>query len=71
MDINQVFSLMMMIAGVIFIYFRLQLASKAVNFYSKFGMNVSVELYAKQFVFIGIMMIVVSFLSITGLINFL
>ncbi len=71
MDINQVFSLLMTITGVIFIYFRLPLASKAVSLYNKLGMSVSAELYAKQFVFIGTMMIVVSFLSITGLINFL
>lgn len=71
MDNNQALGLLVMSVGLIFIFFRLPLASKAVALYKKLGVDVSVELYAKQFVFIGVMMIVVSFLSITGLINFL
>jgi len=60
-----------MLAGVTFIYYRLPLASKAADIYNKLGINVSVELYAKQFVFIGILMIVVSILFITDLFHFL
>jgi len=71
LDANQIFGLFVMTTGIIFIYFRLPLANKAADLYSKLGMNVSVELYAKQFVFIGVMMVVVSFLSITGLLHIL
>jgi len=71
LDINQIFSWLLVAAGLVFFYYRLPLAAKAADIYSKLGMNVSVELYAKQFAFIGIMMVAVGFLSITGLIHFL
>ena len=57
------------IAGVLLIRFRMALAPRAANLYRKIGFDVPTELYAKQFSFIGIMMMLFGLLIITRLIG--
>ena len=62
-------SLLFIVLGVIFIKFRFPIGRKAAIVYKKIGIEVPEDLYAKQFVFIGILLMIVGFLGATGLIT--
>jgi hypothetical protein len=57
------------IGGVLLIRLRMFLAPRAANLYRKLGIEVPDELYAKQFTFIGVMMMLFGFLIVTRLIH--
>jgi hypothetical protein len=58
-------------AGVLLIVYRDEAGRHAAKIYRKFGIGVPDHLYAKQFLFIGILSIVFGFMVATGLISFL
>ncbi len=71
LDAQDLIGFAFIIAGVLLIRFRITLAPRAANLYRKMGFNVPTKLYAKQFTFIGIMMMLFGFLITTRLIHLL
>lgn len=71
LDAQDIIGLAFIIAGVLLIQFRMVLAPRAANLYRKLGIDVPPELYAKQFTFIGVMMMLFGFLTATRLVHFL
>lgn len=57
------------ILGVVLIKFKTPVGTKAANIYKKIGIDVPASLYTKQFVFIGVLLMIVGFLGATGLLN--
>jgi hypothetical protein len=55
------------VLGVVLIKFKAPVSHKAASFYKKFGIEVPELLYEKQFVFIGVLLMIVGFLGATGL----
>ena len=62
-------SLMFIVLGVAVIKLRAPIGHKASAFYKKFGIEVPEDLYAKQFAFVGVLLMVVGFLGATGLLS--
>jgi hypothetical protein len=58
-------------AGVLLIIYRDGAGRHAARIYRRFGIEVPDHLYAKQFLFIGVLSIVFGFMVATGLISFL
>ncbi|WP_455202161.1 hypothetical protein [Kaarinaea lacus] len=48
---------------------RAPIGQKAAELYKKIGIEVPDELYTKQFMFIGILLMIVGFLGATGLLS--
>jgi len=57
--------------GMVFVLARTQISRKAAAFYQKIGISVPPDRYARQFAFVGVLMMVVGFLTITGMIHLL
>ena len=68
---NELLGLVFLVVGFVFIKKKVAIAQKASVLYRKIGVDVPEDLYAKQFVFIGILLIVVGFLSATGMFDLL
>lgn len=66
-----VFGLLFIILGVVCIKFRAPIGHKAAVIYQKLGIDISEELYQKQFAFIGVLMMIVGFLGATGLLAYI
>ena len=64
-----VISLLFIVLGIVLIKLRLPIGRRAAILYKKIGIEVPEDLYAKQFVFIGILLMIVGFLGATGLIT--
>ncbi len=62
-------SLIFIILGVVMIKLRAPIGQKAAELYKKIGIEVPDELYTKQFMFIGILLMIVGFLGATGLLS--
>ena len=62
---------MFIVLGVLFVLLRHTIARSSVGLYRKIGIDVPVETYARQFLFIGVLLMVVGFLGVTGLLQFL
>ncbi|MGD8566717.1 MAG: hypothetical protein PVJ39_01335 [Gammaproteobacteria bacterium] len=60
-------SLLFIILGVILIKLRNPIGKKAVTWYKKVGIEVPEDIYIKQFVFVGVMLMLIGFLGATGL----
>lgn len=60
-------SLLFIILGVVLIKLRAPLGKTAAGWYKKLGIQVPEEIYGKQFVFVGVMLMLVGFLGATGL----
>lgn len=60
-----------LILGILMIRLRLRLAPWLTGLYHKLGIDVPEEQYARQFYFIGILMILFGFLIATNFITFL
>lgn len=58
-----------MVLGAFLISFRAFAARKMTALYKRWGVEVPEDRYLKQFVFIGIVLIIVGFLVTTGLID--
>lgn len=71
LDAQDLIGFVFIIAGVLLIRFRMVLAPGAAKLYQKLGFDVPHDLYARQFTFIGIMMMLIGFLTVTRLIHFL
>jgi len=50
---------------------RTSISRKAAAFYQKLGISVPPDRYARQFAFVGVLMVVIGFLTITGMIHLL
>jgi len=68
-SINTILYLLFIVAGVILIKFKSPVGRKAAEMYKKIGIEVPHLLYEKQFVFIGVLFMIVGFLGATGLLN--
>ena len=64
-------SLLFIIAGVALIKLRTPIANKAAILYKKLGIEFPEDLYTKQLVFIGVMLMIIGFLGATGLLTYL
>lgn len=62
-------SFIFIILGVVIIKLRTPIGQKAAEFYRKIGIEVPEELYTKQFMFIGVLLMIVGFLGATGLLS--
>ncbi len=62
-----VISLIIAFLGLAMIFTRVKLARRAASLYRRLGIDVPEELYAKQFVFIGVLLIIFGFLVATDL----
>ena len=58
-----------MVLGAILIAVRASASRKSANLYRRWGIEVPEDKYAKQFVFIGLLLIILGFLISTGLMN--
>lgn len=63
--------LIFILIGLTFIKKKTQIGRKAATIYKKFGMDVPEDLYSKQFFFIGGLLVIVGFLAVSGLLQFL
>jgi hypothetical protein len=68
---NDLLGLVFLVVGFVFIKKKVVLGQKASVLYRKIGVDVPEDLYAKQFVFIGVLLIVVGFLAATGMFQLL
>lgn len=57
------------VLGVLLIAVRTAAARKMTTLYKRLGVEIPADRYVKQFVFIGIVLIVIGFLVTTGLID--
>lgn len=64
-----IISLLFIILGVALIKLRAPIGHKASELYKKFGIEVPEDLYTKQFVFVGVLLMIVGFLGATGLLS--
>lgn len=62
-------SLLFIILGVLLIKFKAPVGHKFAQLYKKIGIDVPEYLYEKQFVFIGVLLMVVGFLGATKLLS--
>lgn len=63
--------LIFILIGMGFIKKKTQIGRKAAVIYKKIGLDVPEDLYSMQFFFIGVLLIIVGFLAVTGLLQFL
>lgn len=63
--------LIFILVGMAFIKKKTQIGRKAAVVYKKFGLEVPEDLYSAQFFFIGVLLIIVGFLAVSGLLQFL
>jgi hypothetical protein len=63
--------LVFLVLGFLSIKFRHGAAQKTCQWYKKIGVEIPETLYAKQFFFVGILLIIVGFLSATGTLKYL
>lgn len=61
----------LIVLGVILIMLRQRVSQYMVTWYRKVGIDVPEDKYARQFVFVGVMMAVLGFLVASGLIRHL
>jgi len=66
-----VLSAIAIIAGVLMILFKETLGRGATRLYKRMGVEVPQQLYTKQFVFIGVLFMLLGFLTGTGLLDLL
>jgi len=66
-----VLSAITIIAGVLAILFKEKLGRGATRLYKRMGIEVPQQLYAKQFAFIGVLLMILGFLMGTGLLDLL
>ena len=59
--------LLFIVSGVVLIKFRTLIGRRAATLYKKMGIEVPDEQYIKQFVFIGILLMIIGFLGASGL----
>jgi len=67
--INAVPYFLFIVIGVILVKFKAPVSRKAAELYKKIGIEVPHLLYEKQFVFIGVLLMIFGFLGATGLLN--
>ncbi|WP_455222579.1 hypothetical protein [Kaarinaea lacus] len=67
--LNTILYFLFIIVGVILIKFKTPVGHKAAELYKKIGIEVPHVLYEKQFVFIGVLFMIVGFLGATGLLS--
>ena len=60
-------STLFMVLGFVLVKRKVSLGQKAASYYQKIGLQVPEDLYAKQFMFVGVLLMIVGFLGITGL----
>lgn len=65
------FGFIFIICGFLLIKFRTPIGGKAAILYQKLGIEIAEEMYQKQFVFIGVLMMIVGFLGVTGLLAYI
>ncbi|HEC29214.1 MAG TPA: hypothetical protein ENI65_06475 [Gammaproteobacteria bacterium] len=61
----------LLVLGLSLIRLRLVISRHVVSWYRKIGVDIPEEKYAKQFVFIGVLLVILGFLVATGLFHFL
>jgi len=61
----------LIVFGIILIQLRIGISRHMVKIYQNFGIDVPEDKYAKQFVFIGILFVVLGFLVASGLFQYL
>ena len=66
-----VFGLLFIISGVLLVKFRVPIGQKSAILYQKLGIDIPESTYAKQFAFIGVLMMIVGFLGATGLLAYI
>lgn len=62
-----VISMIIGFLGLVMIFTRVKLGRAAASLYRRLGIDVPDELYAKQFMFVGVLLIIFGFLVATGL----
>jgi len=67
MDKTTVLGILFILLGVVLVLVRIPVSRKAAAYYQKLGISVPPDRYARQFAFIGVLMVVVGFLTITSL----
>ena len=73
MNVNSVLGagIVLIVVGVALIQLRRVLSQYLLRLYQKIGVEVPEEKYAQQFVFVGVIVVVLGFLMATGLIQYL
>ena len=66
-----IFGVLFVVTGVLLIKQKNRIGNKSAILYKKLGINVPQDLYAKQFGFIGVLLVVVGVLTGAGLLKFL
>lgn len=64
-------SVLFLLLGFVMIKTKTQLGIKAAHVYQKLGLDVPEEQYAKQFKFVGILLMIIGFLGATGLLQYI
>jgi hypothetical protein len=70
-EIRLLFAIGLLLIGFLLIRTRAMLSRKLADLYRKLCIDVPLELYGKQFVFVAVVVIILGFLVGTGLITFL
>lgn len=65
------FAILFFITGYLLVKFNNQVGKRASGLYRKLGLEIPDELYAKQFKFIGILLVLFGLLIVTGLDRFI
>ncbi len=63
--------IVLIVLGVFLIRFRRGISQHVVTWYRKIGIDIPEDKYAKQFVFVGVILAILGFLVASGLIQYL
>lgn len=69
MDTASGWGLVFIVLGLVLIVFRNQISTWAAALYGKLGIPIPVDRYARQFFFIGVLMMIIGLLAATGLLD--
>jgi len=71
MDKTTGWGILFILLGMVIFLVRAPISRKAAAWYQKIGISVPADRYARQFGFVGILMMVAGFLTLTGMIHLL
>lgn len=69
MDTASGWGLAFIIVGVALVVFRHQISTRAAALYEKLGISIPADRYARQFFFIGVLMMITGLLAASGLLD--